>query len=97
MMRRYGRAQRALVRRHGRFRPLHYLPAAPAGFALAQVMWWPRRTRAIVGLIDGVLLAGGLALLAQRVPVDRWPAVLDYAALAISQWHLGYLEGLPEP
>jgi glycosyltransferase involved in cell wall biosynthesis len=95
MMRRYGRAQRALVDRHGRFRPLHYVPAITAGLGLAQCLWIGRRTRPLIALADGLLAAGGLAILAGRVPLDRWPAVLDYALLAATQWHLGYLEGLP--
>jgi hypothetical protein len=48
-----------------------------------------------VGLVDGLAAAAALTLLAQRVPVARWPAVLDYAVLALLEWHRGYLEGLP--
>jgi GT2 family glycosyltransferase len=94
MMRRYGRAQRALVERHGRFRPLHFLPPALAALGLLQALWLPRRTRWVVGMLDGAVVAGALAILWRRVPVDRWPAVLDYAWLATREWHLGYLEGL---
>jgi glycosyltransferase involved in cell wall biosynthesis len=94
MMRRYGRAQRALVERHGRFRPLHYAPHASAAFALAQALWLSRRTRPAVAALDAVLIASGAALLAGRVPVERWPAVLGLAATALVEWHRGYLEGL---
>jgi glycosyltransferase involved in cell wall biosynthesis len=96
-MRRYGRAQRALVERHGRFRPLHYVPWALAILGGLQLLWWPRQTRAVALAVDGALLAAGLTLLSRRVPVERWPAVLDYAALATREWHRGYLEGLPRP
>jgi GT2 family glycosyltransferase len=95
MMRRYGRAQRALVERHGRFRPLHYVPWAVGALGAMQLLWGPRRTRGLALAVDGVLVAAGLALLSQRVPLDRWPAVLDYAALAALEWHRGYWEGLP--
>jgi hypothetical protein len=60
-----------------------------------QLLWGPRRTRGLALAVDGVLVAAGLALLSQRVPLDRWPAVLDYAALAALEWHRGYWEGLP--
>jgi glycosyltransferase involved in cell wall biosynthesis len=95
MMRRYGQAQRTLVDRYGRFRPLHYLPLGTLVFGLAQLLWVPRRTRWLTAAIDGVFAIGALALLARRVPLDRWPSVLDYARLALVEWHRGYLEGLP--
>jgi hypothetical protein len=98
MMRRYGQAQRALVVRHGRFRVVHYAPAATSAVLLAQLLWLPRRARRYVGLLDAALVAGAVALLAARVPPARWAAVLDYSVLAVVQWHRGYWEGLrPHP
>jgi glycosyltransferase involved in cell wall biosynthesis len=93
MMRRYGRAQRLLVERHGRFRTLHYFPYAIGAVAALQLLWLPARTRTFAMAVDGLLLGGTLALLAQRVPVERWPAVLDYARIAAVEWNRGYLEG----
>jgi hypothetical protein len=49
----------------------------------------------LAGVLDGALAAATGALLAGRVPVDRWPAVLGYAALAVREWLRGYREGLP--
>jgi GT2 family glycosyltransferase len=97
MMRRYGRAQRELVNRHGRFRPLHYLPFGLGILAAAQLLLVPRRTRPVA--LAGNLLAGAAALflLRQRVPVARWPAVLRYAAIALYEWNRGYAEGLSRP
>lgn len=95
MMRRYGRAQRWLVERHGRFRPLHYLPPAAATLVFAQALWLPRRTRGVVTAIDGLVVLGALGVLAAKVPLARWPAVLGYAGLALAEWHRGYLEGMP--
>jgi hypothetical protein len=66
-----------------------------AGLAVAQALWLPRRTRWMAGTLDGLLVAAAVSLLARRVPVGRWPAVLDYAGLAMVEWHRGYLEGLP--
>jgi GT2 family glycosyltransferase len=95
MMRRYGRAQRWLVARHGRFRALHYAPPALVAAVAVQVLWLSRRTRPWVAALDGAAAAAALAVLAGRVPVHRWPAVLSYAAIAVAEWHRGYLEGLP--
>jgi GT2 family glycosyltransferase len=94
MMRRYGRAQRALVEQHGRFRPLHYFPVGLAALAALQLLWIPRRTRSAIAAIDAAATAGVLGLLIQRVPPERWSAVLGYAVLAIVEWNRGYAEGL---
>ena len=85
------------MERHGRFRPLHYLPVAASALALAQALWLPRRTRALAAAIDGVVVLGVLGVLASKVPFARWPAVLEYAGLALFEWHRGYLEGMPTP
>lgn len=94
MMRRYGRAQRELVARHGRFRPLHYVPHGLVALAALQLLWLPRRTRLAAAAVNGALAAGALAVLASRVPPGRHAAVLKYAALAVREWTLGYAEGL---
>jgi cellulose synthase/poly-beta-1,6-N-acetylglucosamine synthase-like glycosyltransferase len=97
MMRRYGRAQRELVERHGRFRPLHYLPGALVALAVAQALALSPRTRLLAIAIDGTLLAGAAVVLASRVPARQWPAVIRYAAIALTEWHRGYAEGLRNP
>lgn len=91
MMRRYGRAQRELVRRHGRFRLLHWMPAALAAAAAAQVLWLPRATRPAVAVADGIAIAAGATLVAARVPARQWGPVLRYAAIALIEWHRGYM------
>lgn len=95
MMRRYGQAQREIVTRHGRFRPIHYMPFATTALIAAQGLWLSRDTRPYVGILDGIL--GGLlvAALAGTVPLKRWPQVIDYAVLAVFEWNRGYVEGLP--
>lgn len=95
MMRRYGRAQRELVKRHGRFRPLHYVPHVLAIAAAAQLLLLSKRTRPFA-LAGNLLLAGGaLYAVAMRVQPERWPAVARYSAIALYEWNRGYLEGLP--
>ena len=94
MMRRYGRIQRELVERHGRFRALHYLPHALGALALAQALWIPRRTRGLAAALDGALALGAVGLLITRVPPERRAAVLKYASIAVREWTLGYAEGM---
>lgn len=94
MMRRYGRVQRELVERYGRFRPLHYLPYALGTIVAVQALWLPARTRPVVALVDAALAAGAIALLVKRVPADRRVAVLKYSTIAVREWMLGYREGM---
>jgi GT2 family glycosyltransferase len=95
MMRRYGRAQRELVKRHGRFRPLHYLPGAIALAAAVQSLLLWKRARPVVVAADAVGIAAAAVALGRFVPAVRWPAVVRYAAVAIYEWNRGYAEGLP--
>ncbi|MBL8139604.1 MAG: glycosyltransferase [Acidobacteria bacterium] len=97
MMRRYGRAQREIVERHGRFRALHYVPMALVLAAVAQALLIPRRTRMWMFLADAALGIGALGLLAKKVPPDRWVAVMRYATIALREWMIGYGEGLKRP
>lgn len=94
MMRRYGRAQRTLVERHGRFRALHYVPLVLVALASVQLLIFTRRTRPLGLAVDSLLLAGVVALLWQRVPLNRWPAVVRLGLVAMKEWNLGYAEGL---
>ena len=93
MMRRYGRTQRELVRRHGRFRALHWMPPALLALALAQLLWLPARTRAAPACLDAALAATCVILLARHVPRRLWGPVLRYATLALAEWNRGFAEG----
>jgi GT2 family glycosyltransferase len=94
MMRRYGRTQRELVRRHGHFRALHWMPPALLVLALAQLLWLPGRTRAAAACFDAALAATCITLLARHVPRRLWGPVLRYATLALVEWNRGFAEGL---
>jgi len=94
MMRRYGRAQRELVKRHGRFRLLQWLPVALAAAAAAQVLWLNRSTRPVVAFVDSAIVVAAAAVLALRVPARLWAPVARYAAIAVVEWNRGYAEGL---
>ncbi len=93
MMRRYGRAQRELIRRHGPFRRLHAVPVATTVLGLAQLLWLSGRTRTVAAMLDGGILAAGFAMLALRAPLTDWPAVVRYTAIATVEWHRGFIEG----
>ena len=93
MMRRYGRAQRELVRRHGRFRPLHWLPPLAVAAALAQLLWIPRQTRSAIALADAVAVAAVLAGLVRAVPSSLRGDVVRYGTVALVEWNRGYFEG----
>ncbi len=94
MMRRYGRAQREIVERHGRFRAIHYVPIVLVLLGAAQGLLIPRSTRMLAVALDAVVVTGALAVLARKVPVTRWGAVVRYAAIAIREWTIGYGEGM---
>lgn len=94
MMRRYGRAQREIVERHGRFRAIHYVPIALTLIAAAQLLLIPRRTRLLAVAVDVALGIGACSVLARKVPVPRWAAVVRYAVIAVREWTIGYGEGM---
>ena len=94
MMRRYGRAQRELVRRHGRFRPLHWLPVAVVAAAAAQLLWFHRSTRPAIAIADATLIGAAAAIGASRVPPRLWLPVAAFALTAVMEWNRGYAEGL---
>ena len=97
MMRRYGRAQREIVERHGKFRAIHYVPLALTLVTAAQLLLVPRKTRPFALAIDALLGLGALGLLAQRVQPERWLAVVRYAVVAVREWTIGYGEGMRRP
>ena len=97
MMRRYGRAQRELVKRHGRFRALHWLPVALAAAAAAQLLSLNRSMRPVVAVADGALVAAAATILAMRVPPRLWVPVARYAGVAVVEWNRGYLQPSPAP
>ena len=94
MMRRYGRAQREIVERHGRFRAIHYVPIVLVVFTAAQFLLIPRATRLPAMAFDVAIGLAAVAVLARKVPVARWGAVIRYAAIAVREWTIGYGEGM---
>lgn len=94
MMRRYGWAQGALVRRHGLFRPLHAAPLA-VGLALgAQALLAHRHARGAILALDLAGATFAMAMLARVAPPRLWPGVLRCASWSLLEWNRGYLAGL---
>lgn len=91
MMRRYGAAERRLLRRHGRTRRISHVPTVTAAGALLQGLLLVPAARPVVLAIDGAVLLIGVATLAFTTPVRLWPTVVAFGLTAIWEWHLGWL------
>jgi GT2 family glycosyltransferase len=92
-MRSYGASQRELVRLHGRFRPIQYLPPLVVAGALLQLLWlspvlWP-----VVAVADTSAIVAVAALVISSGPPREWIPVLRYAVRAAIEWHRGYFFG----
>jgi hypothetical protein len=91
MMRRYGAAQRRLVRIHGRKRMIHYLPGLFAtGLAIQALILWPAAHGPIIA-VDALLVIGGLGVLWSTTPLRHWPTVMALGLTALLEWHVGWL------
>lgn len=91
MMRRYGSAQRELVRRHGFFRPLHYVPLALTAIATVQGGLLHRRLRPAVFVLDATMAAVAMSTVAAAVPIELWAGVARLMAVAAVEWNRGFL------
>ena len=90
MMRRYGEAERWLVWRHGRARPVDHVPTVTTAAALLQLLWLVPAARGAIGAIDAVLVLGALGALWSTTPIRLWPAVIAFGATAVWEWHVGW-------
>lgn len=97
MMRRYGEAERRLVRRHGRARLVDYVPTLSAVFVLLHVLYAAPAARAWILALDGLLLGLGVMTLALTTPVRLWPAVVAFGLAALWEWHVGWWTARREP
>jgi glycosyltransferase involved in cell wall biosynthesis len=96
MMRRYGAAERRLVRLHGRKRLVDHVPRLLALVLAMQLLaLWPAARSAIVA-IDAVLLLGGIGVLWSTTPLRHWPTVMIFGATALWEWHVGWLTAREE-
>lgn len=90
MMRRYGDAERRLVRLHGRKRAVDFVPAGLALVIAVQILWLiPPAFGAIVA-VNAVLAFGAIGVLWSTTPVRLWPAVIVFGLTAVFEWHRGW-------
>lgn len=91
MMRRYGGAERRLVRRHGWRRVIDYVPVVVALVIAVQGLIFVPSARGVLAAFDAMLLLAALGVLSTTTPFRLWPAVLALAITAMWEWHVGWL------
>jgi succinoglycan biosynthesis protein ExoA len=90
MMRRYGAAERWLVRRHGRARLVDHVPTISALLIAVQgLLLVPSAVGAVLAF-DSLLLLLALGVLWSTTPVRLWPAVIAFGVTALWEWHVGW-------
>ena len=97
MMRRYGEAERRLVRRHGRARLIDHVPTASAIWLLLHLLLFVPAARPWVIGLDAGLVAGGLVALIVTTPLRLWPTVVAFGLAAAWEWHVGWWTAPGEP
>jgi len=90
MMRRYGDAERRLVRLHGRRRAVDFVPVVLATLVALQVFWLIPAAHGAIGAFDGVLLFGALGVLWSTTPLRHWPGAIALGLTAAFEWHRGW-------
>lgn len=97
MMRRYGAAERWLVRRHGRARLVDYVPALSALVLALQCLLLVPAARGPVAAVDALLFFLALGVLSSTTPFRLWPAVIAFGVTALWEWHVGWWTAPGEP
>lgn len=95
MMRRYGKNEHDLAHRHGRFRPIHYVPVVAVIALAAQLGWLVPALRWPLAVLDALVLGFAAIVLIRAAPPSAWPWVLLYAATAIGEWLRGWFSFRP--
>ena len=97
MMRRYGAAERRLVRRHGRARTVDHVPTVTALLLALQLLLLIRGVSGYVIAFDALLLFLALGVLWSTTSVRLWPAVIAFGVTALWEWHVGWWTAPGEP
>jgi hypothetical protein len=97
MMRRYGAAERWLVRRHGRARLVDHVPTISAVLLALQCLLLVPAARSAVMMVDILLVLLALGVLSSTTPFRLWPAVIAFGVTALWEWHVGWWTAPGEP
>ena len=97
MMRRYGAAERRLVRRHGRARLVDHVPTISAVLVALQFLVLVPATRTAIIALDALLLVLALGVLTTTTPLRLWPTVMAFGVAALWEWHVGWWTAPGEP
>lgn len=97
MMRRYGAAERRLVRRHGRARLVDHVPTVTAALLALQLLLLVPAARGAIIVFDALLVVLAIGLLWMTTAVRLWPAVIAFGVTALWEWHLGWWTAPGEP
>jgi glycosyltransferase involved in cell wall biosynthesis len=90
MMRRYGEAERRLVRRHGRARLVDHVPTVTTAWLLLHLLLVVPAARPWILGFDAMLAVGGIVTLAITTPLRLWATVIAFGLAAIWEWHVGW-------
>lgn len=93
MMRRYGAAERALVRLHGRARRIDYLPPLLLTIAAVHLLYLVPACRPWLAIADIVAVSAAALALVVTTPPQHWTTVIGFAVTAVWAWHLGWYAG----
>ena len=97
MMRRYGEAERRLVRRHGRRRLVDYVPVLLVALLAVQALVLVPAAHGALVAFDALLLLGALGVLWSTTPLRLWPTVILFGLTALWEWHVGWWTAPGEP
>jgi succinoglycan biosynthesis protein ExoA len=94
MMRRYGAAERELVRRHGRTRRIDYMPTVLVAIASIHLLHLVPACRPWLLALDAAGVSAALIGLVSTTQPRHWLAVTVFAATAVAAWHTGWWFGV---
>lgn len=97
MMRRYGAAERWLVRRHGRARTVDHVPTVTTALLVLQLLWLVPAAHGALIAFHALLLCLGLGVLWSTTPLRLWPAVIAFGLTAFWEWHVGWWTAPGDP
>jgi succinoglycan biosynthesis protein ExoA len=93
MMRRYGAAEREIVRRHGRRRRIDFLPPVLGAAIAVHALYLVPACRPWLLAADAAILLGAFLALAATTPPRHWSDVVVFSSVAVWEWLSGWRRG----